>query len=289
MKLIKNITKFLAFSIGIFFLGNCSKQAAEIPSFLSIEAIRFQPDSNQGSTSSKINFAFIYVNDNFAGGYELPIENIPVLATGTVNILVRAGVKVNGDNQTPDEYSPYSDYNVTVDLTAQETTTLDPVVKYRDNIRFAINEDFDSENHRFQNDLDEDLETTIIIDGDGAFEGKSARIRLTSDHRQVIAGTDFFDVLPGDNTPVWLEIDYRTDVPVIFGLTGFDLLSGFEQFPEFGINPKSTWNKIYFDLTQFANLPDFIQFQLFFGASLAGEEEEGEIFLDNIKLLYFEN
>jgi len=289
MKIVKNLTTVIAFAISVFFMGNCSKQAAEIPAFISIENIRFQPDANQGSTSSNIGFAFIYINDVFVGGYELPVENIPVLTTGTANILIRAGVKANGIVQNPDEYPPYSDFITTVELTPQQTTVIDPIVKYRDNIRFAINEDFNSESHKFQIDLDIDPETKIEIDGDDAFEGKSARIRLTADHPDVIVGTDFFDVLPQNNTPVWLEIDYKTEVPIIFGLTGFDVVGSFEQFPEFVINSKTTWNKIYFDVTEIANLTEFIQFQLFFGASLADEDDNAEILLDNIKIVYFEN
>lgn len=287
MKIIKSLSQVIAFAIGLFFLGNCTKEAAQIPAYLSIEKIRFQPESNQGSTSSNIGYAFIYIDNEFKGGYELPIDRIPILTTGPAEVLIRAGIKVNGITTNPDEYPPYSDFTTTVDFKAEETTTIDPVVKYKDNIRFAINEDFDSENHKFKNDLDDDPVTKVEIDGNGAFEGKSARIQLNSDHDQIIAATDFFDVLPKNNTPVWLEIDYKTEVPVIFGLTGFESANNFEQFPEFGINSNDNWNKIYFDVSQYANLPDYIEHQLFFGASLAGEE--GEIFLDNIKLLYFEN
>lgn len=283
----KNLSQILMCAIGLFLLGNCAKEAAQIPAYLSIEKIRFQPESNQGSNSANIGYAFIYINDVFKGGYQLPMDRIPFLITGQANVLIRAGVKVNGITTNPDEYPPYSDFTTTANFTADETTVIDPVVKYKDNIRFAINEDFDSENHKFQNDLDDDPETKIEIDGDGAFEGKSAKIQLNSDHNQIIAGTDFFDILPKNNTPVWLEIDYKTEVPIIFGLTGFESVNNFEQFPEFGINSNNSWNKIYFDVSTYANLPDYIEHQLFFGASLAGEE--GEIFLDNIKLLYFEN
>lgn len=287
MKMIKNISQILTFAIGVCLLGNCSKQAAQIPAYLSIEKIRFQPETNQGSTSSNIKYAFLYINDEFIGGYELPIDRIPILTTGQADVLIRAGIKVNGIATNPDEYPPYSDFQTSVNFAVEETTIIDPVVKYKDNIRFAINEDFDSENHKFQNDLDDDPETKIEIDGDGAFEGKSAKIKLNSDHNEIIVGTDFFDVLPNNNTPVWLEVDYKTDIPVIFGLAGVDVVNNFEQFPEFGINSNENWNKIYFDLSLYANLPEYLQFQLFFGASLAGEE--GEILLDNIKLLYFEN
>jgi len=287
MKSIKNLSLLFVLMSFLLVFSNCSKEEAQIPAFLSIDNIRFAPESNQGSASENIQFAFIFINDEFIGGYQLPIDRIPILATGDVNILVRPGVKANGISQNPDVYPPYTDFIATVNFEEEEVTTLEPVVSYKPNVRFALNEDFNSENHKFQIDLDDDPDTRIVIDGDGAFEVKSARISLNSDHNQVIAGTDFIDVLPKNNTPVWLEIDYKTDVPILFGLTGFESISNFEQFPEFGINSNDEWNKIYFDVTQYINLPNFNQYQLFFGASLA--EEEGEIFLDNVKLVYFEN
>ena len=287
MKSIKNLSfSTLLFALLLVF-SNCSKEKAEIPAYLSIEDIEFIPESNQGTASANIQYAFIYINDEFIGGYELPVDRIPILATGSTNVLVRAGIKINGIAQNPDEYPPYTDYKETVNFEAEQTTTLTPIVEYKSNVRFAINEDFNSENHKFQIDMDDDEDTKIVIDGNDAFEVKSARISLNSDHNEVIVGTDFFDVLPKNNTPVWLEIDYKTEVQILFGLTGFQSVTNFERFPEFGINSNEKWNKIYFDVTQYVNLPEFNQYQLFFGASLAGDE--GEILLDNIKLIYFEN
>ena len=270
----------LLFIAGLFITGffSCTKSAVQIPAFLKIDEITFNTPGNQGTASSSIRYAFVFINDEFIGGYELPIE-LPVLATGETSVIIRPGIKANGITEFPSEYPPYTDYSTTINFTPEETSTVTPEVFYKANVRFAINEEFESSSHVFPFDLDEDPNTDIEIDGDDAFEGRSARISLISTAREVIIGSDIIEVLPKNNTPIWLEINYKTDLPVIFGLNGIESNLNTEQFPEFGINTKQTWNKIYFDLTQFVNLPQFVAYQLFFGASLA-EGDSGEILLD---------
>lgn len=278
---------FVVLTILVFLLNSCTKDAAQIPAFLKIDKITFNPTGSQSSASASIKYAFVYIDDEFIGGYELPIE-LPVLAAGEAQVVIRAGIKANGITETPIEYPAYTRFETTLNFIPEETISITPEVFYKSNVRFALNEEFESGNHQFTFDLDDDPDTKIEIDGDGALEGRSGRISLTSTAREVIYGSEIITVLPKNNTPVWLELDYNTDLPLIFGINAIDANGNTEQFPEFGINTKPTWNKIYFDLTQFVNLTEFVAFQLFFGASLA-EGDSAEILLDNVKIVYFEN
>ena len=279
---------FIVLTILVFLLNSCTKDAAQIPAFLKIDEITFNPTGTQSSASASIKYAFVYIDDEFIGGYELPIE-LPVLAAGETQVVIRPGIKANGITETPIEYPAYTSFETTLNFTPEETTSINPEVFYKSNVRFALNEEFESGNHQFTFDIDENPNTRIEIDGDGALEGRSGRISLTSTAREVIYGSEIITVLPKNNTPVWLEVDYKTDLPLIFGINAIDGNGNTEQFPEFGINTKQTWNKIYFDLSRFVNLTEFVAFQLFFGASLAEEDDSAEILLDNIKIVYFEN
>ena len=267
--------------------SSCDNEAVEIPAFLEINSISFTTEPGQGTASSSIRYAFVFINEDFIGGYELPIV-LPVIAEGETDVLIRAGINANGISETPDLYPAYTDYRTTINFTPQETVTVEPEVVYKSNIRFAINEEFESASHEFRFDLDQNPDTNIEIDGDGAFEGRSARITLDGDTDAAIFGTDLIVDIPKNNTPVWLEVNYNTEVPIIFGLNGVTITQETEAFAEYGINTKTSWNKIYFDLTNIVNLTEFVGYQLFFGVSIA-EGQEAEVLLDNIKIVYFEN
>lgn len=289
MKIIKNL---LLISLTISILQSCSKDEAQIPAYLTVPSISLVTDAGQGSNSENINHAFFYVDDQFIGGYELP-ATIPVLASGETRLRIEPGIKANGVADRPDEYPFYKAIEQTVNFTPEEEISIAPTTRYKDNVKFGFIENFNSADHIFTIDLDNDPETKIELTNEGAFEGNSARITLTEQNNEVIIATDFLknDLadLPQNGTPIWLEIDYKTDVEVIVGIVGVDQFGEPTEFPDFGINPKSTWNKIYFDLTNRVQLVQFIGFQIFIAAANTTRADEQQVFLDNIKVAYFEN
>ena len=92
----------------------------------------------------------------------------------------------------------------------------------------------------------------------------------------------------------YLELDYKTDIPIFVGIIGFDAL-GQETFSEitYGLNAKDEWNKAYFNYTLLMNTMDqrntFI-YQIRITAQIPIEngefvQENAEIRLDNVKLV----
>jgi len=288
MKIIK---KSLLIFLTISILQSCSKDTAQVPAYLTIPKINLVTEAGQGSNSQNINHAFFYKDDQFIGGYELP-ATIPVLASEPANIRIEPGIKANGLSNTPDDYPFYAAIEQEIDFAPEKEISIVPTTRYKDNVKFAMIENFNSADHIFTIDLDENTDTKISLTNEGAFEGNSAKITLTEQNNQAIIATDFFKndltALPQNGTPVWLEIDYKTDIEVLVGLIGIDNSGAPTEFPDFGINPKSEWNKIYFDLTNRVQLLQFIGFQIFVGAIHSGEGEKN-IYLDNIKVVYFEN
>src|ERR1051326_8915965 len=68
----------------------------KIPAYIHIDKIAFIPASAswQSPTSVKITDAWVYIDGQLVGAYELPCT-FPVQCEGTHNILVEAGIKQN--------------------------------------------------------------------------------------------------------------------------------------------------------------------------------------------------
>ncbi|MCB0662567.1 MAG: hypothetical protein KDC24_07500, partial [Saprospiraceae bacterium] len=171
-------------------------------------------------------------------------------------------------------------------------TQINPTTKYRSNCGFAILEEFNSSSQIFTDDIDGNTNTAIEITSQDAFEGTSGKIVLTETNPSIIFGSDIdrnnLTNLPNNGTAVWLEVNFKGDTEIIFGVIGIDEFGNPESFPEFGINRTADWNKVYFDLSQLVQDQRYVAFQIFGGASLPSNATEATILLDNIKLVYFE-
>jgi hypothetical protein len=283
-----NLYLFLALTLSFL---SCDKEDEPIPAYIKINPITLTTTNDQGSDSENIEYAFLYVDDEFIGGFFIP-STIPVLKSGNVDIIIDPGVKANGVSFNPDIYPFYKRYETNIRLNPGEITEISATTTYRDNAKFPILEEFESANHIFTDDIDGNTATAINITSDMAFEGSSGVIRLDTDNPNIIFGSDFsrndLSELPKNGTPVWLEINYKTDTEVLFGLVGYDALGFPESYPEYGVNPSAEWKKIYFDLSQFIFDERFVAFQIIGASSNREGRSESFIYLDNIKLLYFD-
>lgn len=275
---------------GIFTLASCRDEVEPIPAYLHIPDIMLTTNPGEGSASENIGYAWVYIENEFLGGYQLPIT-FPVLAQGETRVIIDSGVRENGIGLTPVVYPFYQRITIDRTLIPARIDTIRPTTTYRNSTIFAFVETFESSNHLFTDDLDEDPLTRIELTDQGSFEGKSAFIRLENDHPLAIIGSNFdriaLENLPKQNVPVWLEVDYKTEIPLIFGLTAFDQEANPTPFPEFGINPRLDWNKIYFNLTPYVQNVNFVAFQIFIQADLPTDKTTADVYLDNIKVLHF--
>lgn len=267
--------------------------AEDIPAYIYVEAFQLNTDSrSEGTNSSKIEEVWLSVNGNFLGAYTLPAL-IPILETGTQNITLNAGIKDNGISATPEIYPFYEGSEVQVDLRPNEVDTLRPVIGYLDNTRFSFIEPFNNDNHLFQDLRAGNDFNRIQISAEGAFEGSSAHIQLNEDNPLVeLATVNPYRDLTTQGFVVYLEVNFRSDVIVVFGVQGFS--NGVAGAPIFdpGFLPSDTWNKIYFNITPLVFGNDFDEFKILFQAILPNEngvftQNEANIWLDNIKLVHF--
>ncbi len=257
-----------------------------IPSYLYIKSfvMNVKSDGTEGSAASKITDAWVYVDENLVGVFETPAK-IPLLYWGNHKIRIKAGIKSNGQSASRAPYPFYRDFEITLDLSAGEVTEIEPQTSYASFSRFVWLENFET--------LDFSLEKS----GKGQITPAKSMLSFEgnfSAYAELTAGTNAFECasrlsfnLPKSGTQVWLEVNFKTDFPIIVGLyagTGLDML----QTGLVTLAPTVGWNKIYIDLTEGVSSATNLQnFKVFFGCVRNAEESQltHHFYVDNIKLV----
>lgn len=286
-RFIQILTAITAFSI-IFFLAGCQKDNSNesIPSYIHIDKIDVIDNANinEGSLSSNITDAWIYVDNELIGAFELP-ATVPVLAAGEVNIKIKAGVKMNGISTTRIPYPFYKEYSTKVNLAREQITTITPRVKYLDNIVIPWREDFEDPSLSIDNGSKSD--TIILLEEEMPFEGShSGRVVLEGDKLFFEMTSDTTYALPQTGDAIFLELDFKTNSTIT---TGMYINAGtlVQQNAIVMLNPTEEWKKIYINLTKTVlNTINPRNFRIFFGILRSENSETTEAYFDNIKLIY---
>lgn len=278
--------------------GGCDiiNPAEEVPAYLYIHPFTLQTNpATQGSPSQRITDAWLFVNDEFLGAYSLPAV-VPVLASGTADIRIEAGIKDNGVNSTPEIYPFYKPFSTTIDLTPGVADTIHPNTTYLSEAKFAFIEGFENNNQQFR-DLRQGADANRIQLGPTyeAFEGSHSALIVLDTINPVVelATADAFSGLQNQSVYVYLEVNYKSDVPVVFGAIGRENGAGPEvKVYDPGFLPRDDWNKIYFNLSGllFESKFDKCQIGLYAYIPIVNgsfQRTEARIWLDNIKLVYF--
>ena len=87
-----------------------------IPAYIQIDTIQFINNSvAEGTAEQKIVEAWVNVDDDFLGTYDLP-ASIPVLKSGAANVIVRPGIKDNGIGSLSEIYTFFEPYEASIEL-----------------------------------------------------------------------------------------------------------------------------------------------------------------------------
>jgi hypothetical protein len=268
----KKITHFMI----VLVFASCQKEDTEgIPTYLKIDNITL----DEGNTTSNITDAWVYVNDQLQGVYELPAK-FPVLEEEIQTVRIKAGIKVNGIASSRIANPFYTSYYEDITFTPNETKTITPIVSYLNGIDFFL-EDF--EGSGLEIDTDSLSFTRDNIDGLTGNYGK-----ITLKDSMYISEITTFELknLPQAGAPVFLELDYKSNTQFLVGV--------YVNYPQsviqkdlLWINPKQEWNKIYVNLT--TTISEGINassFKLFIGMKRDFELEKNELYFDNLKVVY---
>lgn len=271
----------IAVIIGV---GSCKKHKPAKEAFLiTARNVKVKTLPGQGSGAHKITDLWLYVDGKYQGAYEVG-NAMPVPSGGKpVTINVFAGIKNNGISNTR---IPWLFYNfITFDTLVESGSSVerDFTFDYKSSATFTWTENF--ENALTLTKSSNSEKGIVSAPAADCFEGKSGLLQLDADDQYVqIQSTNNY-ALPTGNPNVYLELNYKCTTPFEVGLIG----SSTEQKSIMTINAQENWNKIYIQLASAVNAsPISDRYYIYFKATKP--ESDGSvknIFLDNIKLLYF--
>lgn len=262
----------------------------DIPSYLSNDTVKVSITDplNQGSSSHKISDSWVYVNNDLLGIFEVPYT-VPMIASGPVEIQMRAGIKINGVSNTRVIYPFFKPFIQSIDAKVMDTTTVDPVYEYYSNTAFPYLADF--ENSVPLSRMAGSDTTVVHVKDDNVFEGVGSAGIFLDDQR------DFFKVksdignsikFPGGSPSVFLEMDYKNNTPFYVSL-GAVFPTEITEVTILRINPQESWNKIYVNLSPYVRDYNSAQeFYIFFTGTKYPADPPAKIYLDNLKLVHSE-
>lgn len=277
----------------LLLLTACGKNNPD-PSWLQINAWSLNANPNyggaEGSLNHNISEAWVYVNDEVMGVFQLPCK-IPILKAGTFNIKIMPAIKNNGIAATKKIYPFLDNYEVTGTLVQNQTLVLSPVTKYKDNISFTI-EDFEDINSSLIPDPNTSATTYQLSNTNLEwFNGNYyAKINLNAVDSTWVAYTNWTSYI-AKGKEAYLEVDYHTTNTIVTELIEISP-SGTVPRINYGMNAQTpstvSWKKIYIDLKELiAAGASGAYFEQGFVTSLDSGKTDTEIWIDNIKLVHF--
>ena len=256
-----------------------------IPAYIHIKKFNVTSSASQGAPDSKVTDAYLYINNEFIGAYELP-KTIPVIASGPTIIDIDPGIKENGIAATPDIYKFFTRYSGNLELQPGEVDTITPSTSYNNLATFALVEDFTLGN-LIDFDADDDSLNLPTVTTVGAYEGRSLKFSVDETNTHAEIATQNRLLLPTNGGVTFLEMHYKNDALLEVGLIGYEQNSDTPlKFLKITLNPSEEWNKIYINLTDDLIASDLFQYRILFVGDLPVGETEASFYLDNVKVIH---
>ncbi|MGB0176281.1 MAG: hypothetical protein ACPF9D_03885 [Owenweeksia sp.] len=290
---------FAALAAVLFLASACNRDSFEAtpPAYFSIRDIKVDQTqyATQGTAHSEITTAWIFANGQAVGAFELPAV-IPILADGPTEIEVYPGINMNGIGATRSIYIPYSTIRETVNFSALDTASLtSPFTRYSDNAKITLVENFDESGLNLSASPRSD--TSVIKTNDPAEifvnpeqtedNGKAGKIILEGERNFFELITTEAYSLPSTGQSVYLEMTYKTEVPIIVGVIAKYSGGVSEQAATLVVLPAEEWNKIYVNLiSELTAYPGASGYQIFILGENQDENNPATVLLDNLKIVY---
>ncbi len=266
---------------------NVINPAEPVPSYLKIDSIFLATNyTKEGSSSSKIKDAWVYIDNNPVGVYEIGTA-FPVLYDGTHKLSIKPGVLQNGINATHIAYPFFQFVTTEVELKSGETTVVpvDTTTYYPEN-EFPFLDDFEGLMHFVRGD---NSDTVMVFETDlqKVFEGtKCGAVFLDSGQYQFEVKSQQLSLPKASSSNIYLEMNYRNTIPFKVMLQAEDAAGTTIKFSIITLNPSNDWNKIYIEVAPTAAAtPSAKYYRLLFGTSRTDVSVKGEIYFDNIKIV----
>ncbi len=221
---------------------------------------------------------WLYVNDQFQGCFATG-QVMPIVASGSANIKLFAGIKNNGIADTRQPYFFYKSVEYNLSIEAGKTYTVNPSFEYISSAIFAFTDNFDSGSYFIpsQNAADSSINFTSV----NAFGGSGKSVFMSMSDAKPVSKmiTAGYHFVPLSGDAVYLEMDYKCNQEITVGV-----ISGTEERFVIGLNPTTGWNKIYIDFRTAINTQPTSNFCKFYITATKATATP-EIYIDNVKVI----
>ncbi len=286
----------LAILLLLLSAAGCIKQSnPPIPAYIYVEDLQFQARNPaiEGSPSQRITDVWVSVNGQLIGADNLPAL-LPVILNDTTEfytVITRAGIEENGILNRKIDYPFFSWHIETRRLQPAQIDTIRATVRYDSSATIQIVEDFENVGVIWGDDLDGNSNTSIIKSQEDVFEGThSGKIVLDSANPACTAATSVYysDLQPvGSAFQVFMEMNYKTELPISIGLRARYANGTTETTYLGGVNPKDSWNKIYFNFTEEVFTKGAQSYAIVFDVINSARLPAPKVYIDNVKLLHY--
>lgn len=270
-----------------------------IPSYINVDEFTLVTLSGEGTNSHKIKDAWVFVDKQFIGVYELPAR-IPIIANGEHQVEIYPGIYKNGVQAERVIYPFYTHFDTTYNLIADETIEVSPVIGYEQDLRWWI-EDFEDPAFKWTL-FTTNSDTTMIVakpaEYSDLFEGNAGLIKMSSNNIYCEMRTEepMFDELPTLLTQdAYMELNYKCNHQFILGLLHNNSgLAAYSKQPIITFNPTTDengvaqWNKTYLYIPDATNFYQTATEFDFYISLLNNQSLDGvEVYVDNVKVIFY--
>ncbi len=256
----------------------------ELPMILEVNEVSLTTVANEGSNSHNISAVSVFADGFSIGVFEVP-SLIPVLDLDNNRETVLdifPVIRNNGIGSNPIHYPFYTSKEFSFAFEEEKIIPLDLEFKYVENSSFVVIEDFEG-SHIIQDNIDGNPDIEFEKSSDAIYGSFCGKITTTADNPIFEKASSFrYSKDEVQNSPVYLEIDYKNSIPFQIGVLKYSGLSGNRQY-KIVLVGTSEWNKIYIELTEELGGTNYNEFQLLFGS--AASNDIGSVWIDNIKLV----
>ncbi len=296
----RNMRSLLIYTslLGSMLLSGCNvfDREEDIPAYLFIDEFQLETksDNSQGSNDHDIVDAWVYVDGQLIGAFEVPVT-VPILIADTARVTVLAGVKNNGRSNNRVIYPFYRAIQDTMILEPGGMDSIFPVIQYHDSTVFKWIEDFEDRTISMEpsgTDVEEEL-IQLTLDPNEVFNHHpkslvSGYVEFDSVNQKFENSTISKFSIPG-NSSTYLEMNYNLETNTQVGFYVFDA-SGVQiaRIPVLVLfATEGQWKKSYISLNEDMSNPSYANatFRVFLEAY--GPEAGGRIYVDNLKLVHF--
>lgn len=300
MRKISGFFFLLLFLLGVLLIHpSCEKFEGDqtIPSYIRIDSFRMvdNPLIEMGELTHNITDVWVYVDDQIIGTFELPAERIPVLVTGKHKLTVFPGVKYNGVSATRGPYPFYNDETIEeFEFFIDSTVTYNPVTSYYTNTFLAWMEDFEDGSISLKptpkSDTSLSFYTNDPVHPTLGYQSGIGYVGSAFPTLEVSTMDDEFPGLwlPTAEKPVFLEIEYNTNIDITVGLYIRTIGVEIRQHAIAGLRPSDgDWKKVYVNLSPtVSNYPSADYFNIYIRIDQNANVESPEMLIDNLKIVH---